>query len=83
MAKSNGFEDRIKSEGMTAGPVLNEDLVCADCDNRFNDSELFKNGELDETGRLYGPTCLCVEFLDGKPNDVLLGGECAKYEREG
>lgn len=82
MAKDNGFEERVRSEGMTAGPILNEDLVCADCDHRLNDSELFKNGELDETGRPYGPTGICMKFLSGKPASVLLGGNCAEYEKE-
>lgn len=76
------YEKRIESEARAAKPIKNEDLVCKDCTYRLNDTDIFKRGQEDDVGRLYGPTSLCIQFTDSKPDKVLLGGECEKYERE-
>ena len=81
MTDSN-FEKRIESEARAAKPIKNKDLVCKDCTYRLNDTDMFKKGQEDEEGRLYGPTSLCLQFTERKPNKVLLGGECEKYEKE-
>lgn len=73
--------ERIESEAQAGSPIRCKDLVCKDCKFRFNDSDPTKNGRRDGYGRMRGPTGRCSKY-NLKPNKVLLGGECEKYERQ-
>ena len=65
----NSMEDRIKSEARAITRVTNQDLVCKDCSNKYDDRIKLGN------------TSTCKEYRD-KPNKVLLGGKCDKYKKE-
>ena len=66
----NNISDRIKSEQQAFGRVTNNDLVCKDCLQRFDDTEC------------YGNTSMCEYYPNGKPNSVLCGGECKEYVQQ-
>lgn len=63
------MKDRIKSEAMAVSRITNQDLVCKDCQFRFDDKIKFGN------------TSTCGEYSE-KPNKVLLGEPCEKYKKE-
>ena len=69
MSSDKKLFDRIKSEQEAFGRVTNDNLKCADCKFRFEDS------------KVYGNTSKCEKFKD-KPNEVLLGGSCNEYRKE-
>lgn len=71
MASEKEFGKRIADEAKGATRISNEILKCKDCIARFDDKEKFGN------------TSICEVFLAGKPNGVLLGGECDEYIKEG
>lgn len=64
------YEERIKQESRCMYRLTNEDLRCKDCIHRLDDSTVFGN------------TSRCKAYPDGKPNNVLLGNDCEKYEKE-
>ena len=66
---SQKLKNRIQSEAKTVMRITNQDLVCKDCKSRFDDRVKFGN------------TSACKKY-DLKPNQVLLGKSCEKYEKE-
>lgn len=70
MASEKEFGKRIENESLGATRISNEILKCKDCIARFDDKEKFGN------------TSVCDIFPTGKPNGVLLGGECDEYIKE-
>lgn len=68
MANNKEFEARIKSEQTTVR-ISNQQLVCADCALRLDDTVILGN------------TSKC-EVYPNKPNNVLLGGGCPYYLEE-
>lgn len=71
MASEKEFGKRIENEAMGAVRLTNDMMRCKDCIARYDDSEKFGN------------TSICEIFQDGKPNKVLLGGNCDEYIKEG
>jgi hypothetical protein len=63
------FEKRIKDEQKGFVRITNEDLVCKDCKHKWDDNEILGN-----TSR-----CDCYQW---KPNSIIVGGKCEKYEKE-
>lgn len=76
----NELYERIKSEQESTAPIRCSDLVCKDCEFRFDDSNPMRNGRRNGYGRMRGPTSKCSKFAV-KPTDVLLGGNCPKYSK--
>ena len=65
------LEKRIKSEQQCMKRITNNDLVCRDCTNRFDDSER------------EGNTSFCAAYPRRfKPNEVINGGDCRYYLKE-
>lgn len=69
MTKDNNLEKRIVSEQQCMHRITNDDLVCKTCTHKYDDSIKLGN------------TSTC-EIYDVKPNEVLLGGDCDKYNEE-
>lgn len=67
--KMNSLDEKFKNDQLKIEPVKNEDLICKDCKNRYDDSELPCN------------TSQCEAF-DIKPDEVFDGGDCIEYEQE-
>lgn len=63
------MKKRIRSEAETVSRITNQDLVCKDCKSRFDDRIKFGN------------TSTCAKYME-KPNSVLLGNSCERYEKE-
>lgn len=63
------FEKRIKSEARSVTRITNSLLKCRDCKFRLDDSKVLGN------------TSRCKQYYL-KPNQVLKGGDCPKYEKE-
>lgn len=60
------LEKRIESESKTTRRIINDDLTCSNCKFKYDDIDIFKN------------TSICEQYSEGKPNQVLLGGDCDK-----
>lgn len=76
------FGKRIASESRATKPVVVSDLTCSDCVFKFDDSDPFKNGKLNESGMKYGPVTACEEYSH-KSQSVLDGGECDRKKADG
>lgn len=63
------MKKRIESEAKCTRRITNDDLVCKDCVSRYDDHIKMGN------------TSVCKKY-DEKPNQVLSGGSCEKYEKE-
>ena len=63
------LKKRIESEAQSITRVTNSLLICKDCKFRLDDS------------RILGNTSRCKQY-SLKPNQVLKGGDCPKYEKE-
>ena len=63
------FEKRIKSEARTVTRITNSLLKCKDCKFRLDDSKILGN------------TSQCMQY-PLKPNKVLKGENCPKYQKE-
>lgn len=65
-----GMRERIESEARAGMRVTISMLMCKDCKHRLDDSEI------------YGNTTQCRKYPEhSKPNQVLKGGLCIRYER--
>ena len=69
MEKKNSMDEKFKKDKLAFTRITNEDLVCKDCDNKFDDSEMPCN------------TTKC-EVYKLKPSDVLDGGKCSEYKKK-
>lgn len=67
--KMNPLDEKFKKDKLKFARITNDDLVCRDCRNKYDDKELPCN------------TSKC-EIFDIKPNKVLNGGECDEYKSE-
>ena len=65
----NPLDEKFKKDQMKFKPIKNDDLVCKDCIQKFDDTELPCN------------TSKCKVF-DMKPDEVLSGGDCDEYSEE-
>lgn len=63
------LEKRIKSESRSVIRITNAVLKCRDCKFRWDDSNILGN------------TSRCIKY-PLKPNEVLKGGNCPKYQKE-
>lgn len=70
MKEKKELGDRILSEQKAAKRITNDDLKCKDCIFKLDDSKILGN------------TSRCEIYPNGKPNKVLLGGDCHKYFRQ-
>lgn len=72
MAKKNlsPIDQKFREDKLKLSLVTNNDLVCRDCTNRWDDAGLPCN------------TSKCEKYQDIKPNEVLDGGECDEYTKE-
>lgn len=66
----NDMEKRIQSESKATIGITNQDLVCRDCVQRYDDGFIFGNVSKCE----FYPVC--------KPIEVLNGGKCDQYVKE-
>lgn len=62
--------EKLRSEQQAEVRITNDNLVCKDCVQRFDD------------GIIYGNTSKCEFYPECKPTKVLLGGECDEYAKE-
>lgn len=63
------LKKRIESEAQSVTRITNSLLICKDCKFRLDDSQILGN------------TSRCKQY-PLKPNQVIKGGECPKYEKE-
>lgn len=75
------FGDKIRSESMNAKVTTSSDLTCSDCVFKFDDSDPFMNGSVDDFGIVHGPVTMCQKY-EHKPQGVLNGGECELKETD-
>lgn len=68
--KMNPMDRKFQNDQMKMNRIMNDDLVCKDCISKFPDQELPYN------------TSKCEKFPNGKPFEVLGGGECSEYKKE-
>ena len=66
----NPLDEKFRNDRLKFEPIKNKNLVCKDCKKRYDDTELPCN------------TSKCEAFAR-KPNEVLDGGDCIEYEKEG
>lgn len=64
------MKSRIQSEARAVSRVTNQDIVCRDCRFKYDDSIK------------WGNTSTCKKYKI-KPNQVILGKACDKYEKGG
>lgn len=81
MAEDKAFGKKVESESRLAKPVGNENLTCSDCIYKFDDTDPFLNGTVDEFGVVHGPVTMCYKY-EHKPQSVLDGGDCSKKVQE-
>lgn len=65
----SAIDKKFKKDKLSFELITNNDLVCKDCRYRFKDEEMPSN------------TSKCVKY-EIKPDEVLDGGECIKYDKE-
>lgn len=65
----NSLDEKFKKDELSFGLITNDDLVCKDCKNKYEDKSMPCN------------TSKCVKF-EIKPDEVLDGGECIEYDRK-
>ena len=65
----NAIDEKFQKDKLSFELVTNDDLVCKDCRNRFNDEDMPCN------------TSRCAKY-EVKPDEVLDGGECNEYEKD-
>lgn len=65
----NPLNEKFKKDQLKFEVIKNENLVCGDCEKRYDDTESPCN------------TSKCEAF-DIKPDEVLDGGDCIEYEKE-
>lgn len=65
----NSLDEKFKKDDLKFGLITNDDLVCKDCKNKYEDKDMPCN------------TSKCVKF-EIKPDEVLDGGECIEYDRK-
>ena len=70
MAMEASASDKIRSEQQAIIRTTNNDLVCSNCVQRFDD------------GVIFGNTSRCEAYPDCKPIEVLKGGKCDEYVKE-
>lgn len=63
------LKKRIESESRSISRTTNQDLMCRDCLFQWDDSKILGN------------TSRCQEY-PLKPNQVLKGGSCTKYQKK-
>lgn len=68
--KKNPLDEKFKRDKLKFNQIKNENLVCADCAKKYDDTELPCN------------TSKCEAFVR-KPFSVLDGGDCNEYVKEG
>lgn len=66
---SSSIYEKFQNDKLSFERITNDDLVCKDCRNRFNDEEMPCN------------TSKCAKF-EVKPDEVLDGGDCTEYDKE-
>lgn len=69
IVSNKDFEKRIKSESRGIMRITNDQLVCKDCAFKYDDEKIFGN------------TSFCDQYPDGKPDSIIVGGECDYYEQ--
>ena len=69
MAIKNSMDEKFKKDKLAFNRITNEELVCKDCKNKFEDSQMPCN------------TTRCKVYKL-KPSDVLDGGKCSEYKKE-
>lgn len=67
--KPSAIDEKFKNDELNFNLVTNDDLVCNDCRNRYDDKDMPCN------------TSKCAKF-EIKPDEVLDGGECIEYDKE-
>lgn len=67
--KLNSLDEKFKKDELKFEPIKNEDLICKDCQHKYNDNEFPCN------------TSKC-EVYEVKPDEVLDGGSCNEYSKE-
>lgn len=64
------IDEKFQKDELKFNLITNNDLVCKDCANRWNDDGIPYN------------TSKCEEYQGRKPNKVLDGGNCDEYIKE-
>lgn len=65
----SAIDKKFQKDKLKFDLITNDDLVCKDCRNRFKDEVI------------PGNTSKCTKYKI-KPDEVLDGGKCIKYEKE-
>lgn len=69
MANKNALDEKFKKDKLEFAQIKNENLVCKDCRNKYDDTDMPCN------------TSKC-EIFEIKPDEVLDGGDCNEYNKE-
>lgn len=69
MSKMNALDEKFKKDNLKFDQIKNENLVCKNCQFRFDDTDMPCN------------TSRCKMF-EVKPDEVLDGGKCIEYKQE-
>ena len=69
MTNKNTLDEKFKKDKLTFTQIKNENLVCKDCRNKYDDTDMPCN------------TSKC-EIFEIKPDEVLDGGDCDEYSKE-
>lgn len=69
MEKKNSMDEKFKKDKLAFARITNEDLICKDCQSRFDDTVMPCN------------TSKCEAYTI-KPDKVLDGGDCVEYKKE-
>ena len=67
--KLSVINEKFQKDKLKFSLITNDDLVCKDCRNRFEDKEMPCN------------TSKCTKYKM-KPDEVFDGGECNEYSKE-
>jgi hypothetical protein len=66
---SEYLSKKMEEEQKAMSRLTNNDLICKNCKNKFNDN------------KIPGNTSKCSEYKRMKPTKVLLGGKCEKFKK--
>lgn len=69
MANRNTIDEKFKNDKLKFEVIKNENLVCKDCQYKYDDTEMPCN------------TSKCAKF-PVKPNEVIDGGDCHEYKEK-